>query len=105
MAISNTFATLPGIISPILTGHIIKEQTKSEWNIVFWISALIYLFGAIMYGLLGSGETQPWAFTSATNSPAKNETAYVFKDNEVNPLNIKNEKTGQSNTSYETIEK
>ena len=26
MAISNTFATLPGIISPILTGHIINEK-------------------------------------------------------------------------------
>lgn len=26
MSISNTFATLPGIISPILTGHLIQEK-------------------------------------------------------------------------------
>ncbi len=105
MAISNTFATIPGILSPILTGHITKDNTKEEWNIIFWISALIYLLGAIMYGFLGSGETQSWAFTSSTDTTETRETAFVFKDNEVNPLNVKTEKVGQNNTSYETIEK
>ncbi len=28
MSISNTFATLPGIISPILTGHLIENKVK-----------------------------------------------------------------------------
>lgn len=62
MSISNTFASLPGIISPILTGHLIEDQTKSEWNAVFIISAVIYLIGAIVFGIIGTGETQSWVF-------------------------------------------
>lgn len=34
MSISNTFATLPGIISPILTGHLIEN--KVSLFIMFW---------------------------------------------------------------------
>jgi ACS family sodium-dependent inorganic phosphate cotransporter len=61
MSISNTFATLPGIISPVLTGHLIENRTKSEWDVVFVLSAFIYLLGALVYGLLSKGETQSWA--------------------------------------------
>ncbi|XP_077989953.1 vesicular glutamate transporter 1-like [Glandiceps talaboti] len=62
--ISNTFATLPGIISPSITGAMVTHQTASEWQIVFYIAAAIYLFGAVVYGLLASGELQHWAQTS-----------------------------------------
>ncbi|KAL1494699.1 hypothetical protein ABEB36_010257 [Hypothenemus hampei] len=62
MGIGNTVATLPGIISPILSGYIVSKPPEiSEWQIVFYISAGIYLFGAIIYGSLASGELQPWA--------------------------------------------
>ncbi|XP_070534945.1 vesicular glutamate transporter 1-like [Ptychodera flava] len=62
--ISNFIATIPGIVSPSITGTIVRHQTASEWEIVFYIAAGIYLFGAIVYGLLSSGELQPWAETS-----------------------------------------
>ena len=29
MAISNTFATMPGIVSPILTGHLVQDKVYS----------------------------------------------------------------------------
>lgn len=107
MAISNTFATIPGIISPILTGHIIRDKTKSEWNIVFWISAIIGLIGAIFYGVFGSGETQPWAYSATTKSAEVEEIkekSYIFKNNEINPLNNKSDRIGHTNTTYDTIE-
>ncbi len=34
---------------------------RDEWREVFMISAEIYIFGIIMYVLLGSGEKQYWA--------------------------------------------
>ena len=62
MSISNTFATLPGIISPILTGHLIEAgRSKTEWNAVFFLAAAIYALGALVFGLISKGETQPWA--------------------------------------------
>ncbi|KAF4524838.1 hypothetical protein B566_EDAN014321 [Ephemera danica] len=51
MGISNTVATLPGIISPALTGVII----------VFYLAGTIYLVGAVTYAIFASGERQSWA--------------------------------------------
>lgn len=61
MGFGNTFATLPGILSPLLTGYIVQNQSADEWKIVFYIASSIYLIGAITYGLCASGELQPWA--------------------------------------------
>ncbi|KAK0182538.1 hypothetical protein PV327_000667 [Microctonus hyperodae] len=72
MGIGNTIATLPGIVSPILTGFISAE----EWRIVLILAGTIYLGGAIIYGLFASGERQEWAMDKkiknfkAYNNPA-----------------------------------
>jgi len=61
MGISNTVGTLPGIMSPTLTGILIKDKTEEEWRDVFLVTAAVYAVGALLYGLLASGEKQPWA--------------------------------------------
>lgn len=65
MGVTNTFATIPGIISPSLTGLLVtstdEEEMKSQWRIVFFVAASIYLFGAVFYWIFCSGELQPWA--------------------------------------------
>lgn len=119
MAISNTFATIPGIISPILTGHIIVNKTKSEWNTVFWISMIIYVIGAITYGFIGSGETQYWAFTAPATSYAANgfetvgDNSNAFENDEIGELKKAAQRkdeaqkplaSGQVNNSYSAIE-
>ncbi|RVE46573.1 hypothetical protein evm_008760, partial [Chilo suppressalis] len=63
MGISNTIATLPGIVSPPLAGAIVTDNSAEQWRIVFFISSAIYLFGAIVYGILCSAEKQPWVLT------------------------------------------
>lgn len=63
MGIGNTFATIPGIVSPMLTGYLVTEQTSEEWKTVFFISAGIYLAGCIIYWIWASGELQEWAKT------------------------------------------
>jgi ACS family sodium-dependent inorganic phosphate cotransporter len=61
MGLGNTFATLPGIVSPIISGYIVTTPTAEEWQIIFYITSAIYLFGCIFYGTFASGELQPWA--------------------------------------------
>ena len=36
-------------------------QTSEEWQFVFFVTASIYLFGAIFYSLTASGERQEWS--------------------------------------------
>ncbi|XP_057337776.1 vesicular glutamate transporter 2.2-like [Microplitis mediator] len=61
MGIGNTIATLPGIVSPLITGNIVQNKTAAEWRIVLIIAGTIYLFGAVIYGIFASGERQHWA--------------------------------------------
>ena len=37
------------------------QTYRDEWREVFIISAMVYVFGAIIYLILGAGEKQPWA--------------------------------------------
>lgn len=63
MGLSNTFATLPGMISPVITGHLVQHKTPEEWVAVFYIASGVYLVGAIFYGIFASGEEQSWSQT------------------------------------------
>ncbi|CAG9768368.1 unnamed protein product [Ceutorhynchus assimilis] len=74
MGLGNTIATLPGIISPILSGFIVSKPPQiSEWQIVFYLSAGIYLFGAVVYGTFASGELQPWAIVKIDTEREKSD--------------------------------
>uniref|UniRef100_A0A1B6MM37 Major facilitator superfamily (MFS) profile domain-containing protein n=1 Tax=Graphocephala atropunctata TaxID=36148 RepID=A0A1B6MM37_9HEMI len=68
MGITNTAASLPGIISPLVTGYIVTSGTVEQWRIVLYISSSIYMFGAVFYWLFASGERQPWAMEDQTMS-------------------------------------
>ncbi|CAG9830857.1 unnamed protein product [Diabrotica balteata] len=60
--IATTVSTLPGIISPILTGYIVTDSTNIlQWRIVFYIASGIYLFGIITSFIFTSGVRQSWA--------------------------------------------
>ncbi len=37
------------------------QQKHSEWQTVFFLSAAIYVFGAIVFLILAKGEIQDWA--------------------------------------------
>ncbi|KAH8381373.1 hypothetical protein KR093_003900 [Drosophila rubida] len=64
MGIGNTFATIPGIVSPLLTGYIVGDSgDRDEWRLVFFISAGVYLIGCVIYWFYASGELQEWAKT------------------------------------------
>jgi ACS family sodium-dependent inorganic phosphate cotransporter len=54
MGISNTFATLPGIIGVAATGFIV--QATGSYSDVFYLAAAVYLIGLAAFALWGSGE-------------------------------------------------
>ncbi|KAL3886715.1 hypothetical protein ACJMK2_026693 [Sinanodonta woodiana] len=78
MGISNTFATLPGIISPGLTSLIVEDKSNpSQWQVVFFLAAGIYLVGAVIYGIFASGSRQKWAEVPTGYIPHRTELEHV----------------------------
>jgi MFS transporter, ACS family, solute carrier family 17 (sodium-dependent inorganic phosphate cotransporter), other len=54
MGISNTVATIPGIIGVAAAGFILRET--GSFSAVFYVIAVVYVFGAIGYNLWASGD-------------------------------------------------
>ncbi|VDK48813.1 unnamed protein product [Gongylonema pulchrum] len=71
MGLSNTLATLPGMLSPLFVGAVVQNELLHEWRIVFVFTAGVFLFGAIIFALFGKGEVQKWA--SVAEPPADND--------------------------------
>ncbi|CAL1548159.1 unnamed protein product [Lymnaea stagnalis] len=63
--VSNTIATIPGLLSPVAIALLTPDQTQEQWRGVFYLSAAIYVFGAVFYIVFSSGSLQPWAVDAA----------------------------------------
>merc|ERR1719402_558307 len=71
MGISNGVGTFAGMICPIVTEQITKDETPETppddaeirlmWQKVFIIAALVHFVGVIFYAIFASGEIQDWA--------------------------------------------
>jgi ACS family sodium-dependent inorganic phosphate cotransporter-like MFS transporter 5 len=66
MGFTNTLATIPGLVGPIMAESIAHsdsdiDKLRIEWRAVFFLLAGTYLFGAVVYVTLVSGEKQSWA--------------------------------------------
>ncbi|CAH8473098.1 unnamed protein product [Schistosoma bovis] len=61
MGLSNGVGTISGMICPITTELLTKNQNKEGWPIVFLIASLVHFAGVTFYAIFASGEKQPWA--------------------------------------------
>ncbi|XP_060068011.1 sialin-like [Ylistrum balloti] len=59
--ITNTGASVPGILAPYVVSAITQNKTPAEWRVAFYIAAAIYTFGGIFYIVFAKGRIQPWA--------------------------------------------
>ncbi|KAF5910114.1 Elongation factor 1-alpha 1 [Clarias magur] len=59
LGITNTFATIPGMVGPVIARSLTKSNTMAEWRTVFFISAAINLFGAVFYTFFGKDLLEP----------------------------------------------
>ncbi|XP_031549271.1 vesicular glutamate transporter 1-like [Actinia tenebrosa] len=87
MGISNTVATLPGILSPLLTGAIVQHQTAGEWRIVFYLGGAIYAAGCIFYVIFASGHVQFWATGNGYEEVLVNSDDAEEKEEEEEEIN------------------
>ncbi len=55
-SLENVIGTVPGIVSPILTGYIVRDETQDEWSLVFYITAAIYVVGTVVFCVFGRGD-------------------------------------------------
>src|SRR5262249_14604167 len=56
MGLSNTFASIPGIVGNVLTG-VILDATHS-WTLVFSLLIVMYVSATIFFSIFASGEVQ-----------------------------------------------
>lgn len=66
--ITNTMATVPGMIAPIVAGALTPNNTAEEWRSVFFVCAAVAIFGAVVFGIFAKGEVQPWAKDKETSN-------------------------------------
>jgi len=66
MGITNTIATIPGVVSPLIVSTITDNSSDiTKWRIVFYITGAIYVAGAAVFLLFASGREQHWAKESS----------------------------------------
>nr|XP_033323701.1 putative inorganic phosphate cotransporter isoform X2 [Megalopta genalis]XP_033323711.1 putative inorganic phosphate cotransporter isoform X2 [Megalopta genalis] len=78
MSITNCIASVIAIIAPIICGVIIEkhEDSRAHWSIVFYLSAVIYFLGNLIFIIFGQGEVQSWndPASSESRNPSKKES-------------------------------
>ncbi|XP_014102800.2 putative inorganic phosphate cotransporter [Bactrocera oleae] len=66
IGITNFGATLMSIIAPLVVGVIVTDTTNpNQWRLIFYIMAVFYFIGNLVFITLGSTKLQPW------NEPVK----------------------------------
>jgi ACS family sodium-dependent inorganic phosphate cotransporter len=54
IGLTNTAATIPGILAPTITGFIVKFT--GDWNTVFYLAIAIMLVGTVVWNLFATGK-------------------------------------------------
>ena len=81
--VTNTFAQIPGFITPLLVSTMTPNGNLQEWYNVFTLGGCVYIFGGLVYLFFGKCERQPWA----------KENEVLEEEREVNHSNILNKKS------------
>ncbi|XP_064611638.1 uncharacterized transporter slc-17.2-like [Liolophura sinensis] len=64
LGITNTAATLPGMIAPIVNAALTPDKSQAEWQRVFFMCGGFAVIGGVVFGVFVRGEVQPWARTN-----------------------------------------
>ncbi|XP_017854045.1 sialin [Drosophila busckii] len=75
VALTNTAATLPGIIVPLFVGFVTHgNQNISAWRIIFGVTIVLFVLEFFVFTIFGSGAEQSWNRTGAQKeAEAKDE--------------------------------
>jgi len=68
LGITNGFANIMGFLAPSFTGYIINEnQDLEHWRFVFFIAAIVYFAGNMVFLVFGSTKEQSWNNPGTSN--------------------------------------
>ncbi|XP_076455726.1 putative transporter slc-17.2 [Babylonia areolata] len=57
---SSTLAIAAGIMTPYVVAYVTVDETKEQWQVVFYIMAAMFTFGTVFFCVFARGEVQPW---------------------------------------------
>ncbi|CAH1399061.1 unnamed protein product [Nezara viridula] len=61
MGITNGLSNISSILAPQFVGIIVTDSTNAfQWKIVFWVSALIFFLGNLIFIIMGKAKPQPF---------------------------------------------
>ncbi|KRT78806.1 membrane transporter [Oryctes borbonicus] len=61
MGMTNTIATIPGIVGPLFVGMLIDDDPSiKSWSIIFYVTIGFFIIEILVYTLFGKGDEQPW---------------------------------------------
>ncbi|XP_055921952.1 putative inorganic phosphate cotransporter [Eupeodes corollae] len=77
MGITNCAANIMSIIAPLLVGFIVTDETDpTQWRIIFFIAAGVYLVGNTLFITFGKVQPQSW------NEPKENaNNGHIYSQN------------------------
>ncbi|CAG2104507.1 unnamed protein product, partial [Medioppia subpectinata] len=79
--VANTLASATGFAGPLIVGVLLDHGDGSgvrhQWNIVWYLSAAIYIFGGIFYEVFGSAEPQPWAVVDERDYQMERKITFI----------------------------
>ncbi|XP_068140432.1 sialin-like [Drosophila tropicalis] len=75
VALTNTAATLPGIVVPLFVGFVTHgNQNIGAWRIIFGVTIVLFALEFLVFVFLGSGSEQSWNKAGVQKDPeAKDE--------------------------------
>ncbi|XP_041361021.1 LOW QUALITY PROTEIN: uncharacterized protein LOC121377181 [Gigantopelta aegis] len=66
LGITNSLATIPGFLAPIVVGVLTNHnETSEQWRIIFFMTAGILVTGAVIFAVLAQGDEMLWARENA----------------------------------------
>ncbi|KAK6181331.1 hypothetical protein SNE40_009209 [Patella caerulea] len=72
MTLSNTISNIPGILTPYIVAEFTKDNTREQWQHVFFLTAGLMCFCSLMFVVFSKYSTQHWA-VEITVEPEENE--------------------------------
>nr|XP_012143479.1 PREDICTED: putative inorganic phosphate cotransporter isoform X1 [Megachile rotundata] len=61
MGITNTVANICSILAPLVASIVVVDSSDvSQWRNIFFLSAIIYIVGNLIFVLFGTSQIQPW---------------------------------------------
>ncbi|XP_046549689.1 sialin-like [Haliotis rubra] len=66
-AVSNTIASIPGIVAPYVVSVLTPTGSQSEWQSAFYVAAAVLLMSTIVF-LFSTSAPQPWALPPAEDA-------------------------------------